>query len=62
MAVMALVVGTPQRADAAPFTSGNVVVYRVGTGAGSLVNTGSAVFLDEFTPVGVLVQSIALPS
>ena len=48
---------------AAPFTPGNVVVYRVGVGgATTLVNTGSAVFLDEFTPAGVLVQSIALPT
>lgn len=48
---------------AAPFTPGNLVVYRVGTGvAGSLVNTGSAVFLDEYTPAGGLVQSIPLPT
>src|SRR5215467_4285783 len=46
----------------APFTPGNVVVYRVGTGSGSLVNTGNPVFLDEFTPAGALVQSIALPT
>lgn len=47
---------------AAAFTPGNVVVYRVGDGTGSLVNTGNAVFLDEFTPTGTLVQSIALPT
>jgi predicted extracellular nuclease len=46
----------------APFTPGNLVVYRVGTGSGSLVNTGNPVFLDEFTPAGALVQSIALPT
>src|SRR5215468_7243452 len=45
-----------------PFTPGNLVVYRVGTGSGSLVNTGNPVFLDEFTPAGALVQSIALPT
>ena len=44
------------------FTPGNIVVYRVGTGTGSLVNTGNAVFLDEYTPTGTLVQSIALPT
>ncbi len=44
------------------FTPGNIVIYRVGDGAGSLVNTGSAVFLDEFTPAGTLVQSVALPT
>jgi hypothetical protein len=41
----------------------NVVVYRVGSGGASpLVTTGNAVFLDEYTPSGVLVQSIALPA
>jgi hypothetical protein len=44
------------------FTPGNLVVYRVGTGTGSLVNTGNAIFLDEYTTAGVLVQSIALPT
>lgn len=47
---------------AAPFTPGNLAVYRVGTGTGSLVNTGNPVFIDEYTPAGTLVQSIALPS
>src|SRR5258707_1312220 len=47
---------------AAPFTPGNIVVYRVGTGTGSLVTTGNAVFLDEYTPGGTKIQTIALPS
>jgi uncharacterized repeat protein (TIGR01451 family) len=47
---------------AAPLTAGNVAVYRIGTGTGNLVNTGNPVFLDEYTPAGVLVQSIALPT
>ena len=47
---------------AAPFTAGNVVVYRVGDGVAALVNTGNAVFLDEYTPAGALVQSVALPT
>lgn len=46
----------------APFTPGNIVVYRTGDGASGLVNTGSAVFLDEFTPAGALVQSLPLPT
>ena len=46
----------------APFTPGDLVIYRVGDGSSSLVNTGNPVFLDEYTPTGVLVQSIALPS
>ncbi len=44
------------------FTPGNIVVYRVGSGVGSLVNTGNAVFMDEYTTAGVLVQSVALPT
>ena len=44
------------------FTAGNIVVYRVGSGAGALSNATAAVFLDEYTPAGVLVQSIALPT
>lgn len=42
--------------------TGNLVVYRVGDGAGGLVNTGNAVFIDEYTPSGTLVQSIAMPT
>lgn len=47
---------------AATFTTGNLVVYRVGNGSGSLLNTGNPVFLDEYTPAGVLVQSVAMPT
>ena len=45
-------------------TPGNIVVYRVGTGGAgtTLVNSGNPVFLDEYTPAGSLVQSIALPT
>lgn len=46
---------------AAPFTPGNLAVYRIGNGAAGLVNTGALVFIDEYTPTGTLVQSIALP-
>jgi uncharacterized protein YjiK/phosphodiesterase/alkaline phosphatase D-like protein/2',3'-cyclic-nucleotide 2'-phosphodiesterase (5'-nucleotidase family) len=52
----------PQLSKAAAFTPGNVVVYRVGSGTGSLVNTGNPVFVDEYTATGTLVQSIALPT
>jgi hypothetical protein len=47
---------------AASFSPGNVVVYRVGTGSGNLVNTGNPVFLDEYTPTGTLVQSVPMPT
>jgi VCBS repeat-containing protein len=44
------------------FTAGNIVVYRVGAGATALSNATAAVFLDEYTSAGILVQSIALPT
>jgi hypothetical protein len=44
------------------FTKGNIVVYRVGDGVIALTNTGSAVFLDEYTRTGVLMQSLAMPT
>jgi len=44
------------------FTAGNFVVYRVGTGVGTLTAAAAPVFLDEYTPAGVLVQSVALPT
>ncbi|HEX8241682.1 MAG TPA: Calx-beta domain-containing protein [Allosphingosinicella sp.] len=47
----------------AAFTPGNLVVYRVGAvGGGALSGAAFAVFLDEYTPAGVLVQSIAMPT
>ncbi len=46
----------------AAFTAGNIVVYRVGDGAAALTSAATAVFLDEYTTSGTLVQSIALPT
>lgn len=43
------------------FTGGNIVVYRVGDGSVTLTGAAAPVFLDEYTPAGVLVQTIALP-
>jgi hypothetical protein len=43
------------------FTPGNLAVCRLGTGA-PLGNSSTAVFIDEYTPAGMLVQSIALPT
>jgi hypothetical protein len=48
--------------SAAPFTAGNVVVCRVGDGTAALSANGNAVFLDEYTTGGTLVQSVALPT
>lgn len=51
------------RAQAAPFTPGNVVVVRVGDGGtAALSGSATAVFLLEYTPAGTLVQTIALPT
>ncbi len=60
VAMACLVAAAP--AAAAPFTPGNLVVYRVGDGAAALTANATAVFLDEYTPAGVFVQSIAMPT
>src|SRR3954468_11429954 len=48
--------------SAATITPGNLVIYRVGTGSAALGTTSTAVFLDEYTTAGTLVQSITVPS
>src|SRR5262245_50043521 len=45
-----------------PFTYGNLVVLRVGDGLATLTPSAAPMFLDEYTPTGVLVQSIPLPT
>ncbi len=47
---------------AAAFTTGNIVVYRVGDGSAALTSAATAIFIDEYTPSGALVQSIPLPT
>lgn len=47
---------------AAAFVPGNVVIYRVGDGTQTLVNTGNTVFLDEYTTAGTFVQAIQMPT
>jgi hypothetical protein len=46
---------------ASPFQAGDVAVYRVGTGT-ALTSSGTAAFIDEYSPSGTLVQSIPLPT
>lgn len=58
----ALVVAVASSAHAASITPGNLVIYRVGDGQAALNNTATAVFLDEYTTAGALVQSIPLPT
>src|SRR5213594_3227546 len=44
-------------------SSGNLVIYRVGTGASAIASSATAVFLDEYaTSGGSAVQSIAMPT
>jgi hypothetical protein len=47
--------------SASPFTAGNLAVLRVGDGTESLSSHGNSVFIDQFTPSGTLVGSIAIP-
>lgn len=61
-ALAALITTASSFALAAPFTSGNLVVYRTGDGANALSANGNALFLDEYTTSGALVQTIALPT
>ena len=62
-AASACILGQASPLHAAPFTAGNVVVYRIGNGTSeTLINTGNSIFLDEYSPTGTLVQSVALPS
>jgi hypothetical protein len=56
----------PMLAQTAAFTPNNLLLLRVGDGNGTLINTGNAAFIDEYSisPNGTatLVQSIALPT
>src|SRR4051794_22226286 len=49
-------------ATAATITPGDLVIYRVGDGSATLGSTATAVFLDEYTTSGALVQSIPVSS
>ncbi|OAQ40296.1 hypothetical protein A5893_04910 [Pedobacter psychrophilus] len=47
----------------AQFTPGNLAVYRYGNGTAALANDVTVpVFIDEYTPAGVLVKSRAIPT
>jgi hypothetical protein len=59
--IVALCAGGFQAVQAAPITPGNLVIFRAGSGTNSLSSTtGNDVILDERTPAGSLVQSIAI--
>lgn len=60
--ITVVLAGFPGGVEAAPFTPGNLAIYRVGDGSGTLTPAATPVFIDEYTPTGTLVQSIALPT
>ncbi len=45
-----------------PFLPTSVVVYRVGDGTAPLRGVSTKVFLDEYSPTGTLIQSVAMPT
>lgn len=53
---------SPNSSSAQNFGAGNVIVVRVGTGTDALTNTGSPVFLDEYTPSGTFVSQTIIPT
>ncbi|ACU76284.1 hypothetical protein Caci_7459 [Catenulispora acidiphila DSM 44928] len=59
-AIVPIAAGTA--AASSVFTAGDIVVYRVGDGSTSLSDKAAPVFLDEYSPAGSLVRSVALPT
>ncbi|TCO54984.1 ExeM/NucH family extracellular endonuclease [Actinocrispum wychmicini] len=62
LVVPLVVVAGAAPAQAVGFSPGDVVVARVGAGDSALSSAAAAVFLDEYTPAGDLVQSVPLPT
>jgi hypothetical protein len=46
----------------AQFYPGNIAVLRVGDGVEAPSSSGNAIFIDQYTPAGTLVNSIAIPT
>ena len=46
----------------AGFGVGNLAVLRAGDGGGALSSAGTALFVDEYTPAGVFVQTLSIPA
>ena len=61
-AALLLSLATVPALQAASVSAGNLVIYRVGTGAAALSTAATPVFLDEYTTGGALVQSIPVAS
>ncbi|MFN4881932.1 MAG: beta strand repeat-containing protein, partial [Bacteroidota bacterium] len=45
-----------------PFTPGNIVISRIGSGLTALSSSATVYLVDEYTPTGTLVQSLLLPT
>lgn len=60
--LLAVAAFTADAAAQIPLTNGNLMVVRVGTGAAALSGSTQAVFVDEYTASGTLVQSLTLPT
>ncbi|HUA49049.1 MAG TPA: hypothetical protein VMA77_27690, partial [Solirubrobacteraceae bacterium] len=60
-AALLALLGLATSAEALTFIPGDLVVYRVGNG-GALSSTAAPVFLDEYSPTGSLLGSIAMPT
>jgi hypothetical protein len=52
LAMISLAIGQPR----------NIMVYRVGDGTAALSGAATASFLDEYSPTGTLIRTIALPT
>jgi hypothetical protein len=61
-AIVAAASGMVVPVQAASIIAGDLVIYRVGDGGAALSANATAVFLDEYTTAGILVQSIPLPT
>jgi hypothetical protein len=62
LAALVVLVAFASGANAAPFTPGNLAIYRAGDGGAAVSNAATAVFVDEYTPAGTFVQSISMPT
>ena len=58
---LALSVPSPAAASTG-LTAGDLVVYRVGDGSSALSGSAAAVYLDEYSPTGTLVESVPMPT
>jgi hypothetical protein len=57
---MLIMLATAANAD--PFTAGDLAVLQVGDGSGALGSGSTALFIDEFSALGSLVQTINIPT